>query len=135
MSQPCRTNGSHSLSPQLYGCKKLSHSVHLIVPRDRRGLRPPPGVTLHTATTPLHADEVITRGGMRLTAPVRTLLDGAEGGTAPEQVVRGVREAARRGLTTPDHLRQAARTRRKRVQRLIATTLDEAMAQVWDTLR
>lgn len=130
MSQPCRTNGSHSLSPQLYGCKKLPHSVHLIVPRDRRGLHASPGVTLHTVTTPLRADEIITRGGIRLTAPVRTLLDVAEGGTAPEQVVRGVREAVRRGMAAPARLAQEARMRGKRTQRLIVTALDEAMVSV-----
>ncbi len=108
----------------------IPHSVHLIVPRDRRGLRPPPGVTLHTVTTTLHDDEIITRGGIRLTTPVRTLLDVAEGGTAPEQVVRGVREAVRRGMAAPARLAQEARMRGKRTQRLIVTALDEAMAPV-----
>lgn len=105
----------------------IPYSVHLTVTRDRRGLHTPPGVTVHTVTTPLRADEVVTRRGIRLTAPVRTLLDVAEGGIAPEQVERGVREAVRRGLTTPNHLRQEALRHRKRVQRLIATALDEAV--------
>jgi len=108
----------------------IPHSVHLIVPRDRRGLHASPGATLHTVTTPLRADEIITRGGIRLTTPVRTLLDVAEGGTAPEQVVRGVREAVHRGMAAPVDLAQEARTRGKRTQRLIATALDEAMAPV-----
>ena len=105
----------------------IPHSLHLTVTRDRRGLHAPPGVTLHTVTTPLRADEIVTRRGIQLTAPIRTLLDVAEAGTAPEQVERGVREAVRRGLTTPDQLRQTALRRGKRVQRLIATALDEAV--------
>ena len=105
----------------------IPHAVHLTVTRDRRGLHAPPGVMLHTVTTPLRAEEVVTRRGIRLTAPVRTLLDVAETGMAPEQVERGVREAVRRGLATPDQLRQGAQTHGKRVQRLIATALDEAV--------
>ena len=86
----------------------------------------------HTVLTPLRTEEIVTRRGIRLTAPVRTLLDVAEASTPPEQVERGAREAVRRGLVTatPGLLRQAAQTRGKRVQRLIATTLDEAVVLV-----
>lgn len=108
----------------------IPHSVHLTVDRNRRGLHALPCVTLHTVTTPLRADEIVMRRGIRLTAPVRTLLDVAEAGTAPEQVERGVREAMRRGLATPAQLQQAAQTHGKRVQRLIATALDEAAVPV-----
>ncbi len=93
----------------------IPHAVRLTVTRDRRGLHAPPGVTLHTVTTPLRTDEIVTRHGIQLTAPVRALLDVAEAGTAPEQIERGVREAVRWGLTIPDHLRQGAQTRGKRV--------------------
>src|SRR5688572_22180598 len=33
------------------------NSVHLTVPRRRRGLNPPPGATVHTAILPLQPDE------------------------------------------------------------------------------
>lgn len=105
----------------------IPHAVHLTVTRDHRGLHAPPGVTLHTVTTPLRADEIVSRRGIQLTAPVRTLLDVAEAGTAPEQVERGVHDAVRRGLAMPDHLRQEALRHGRRVQRLIATALDDAV--------
>lgn len=98
-------------------------SIHLTVPRARRRLVRQPGVTTHTTTRPLDAAEVFTREGVRLTTPARTIVDVAEGGAAPEQVIRATGQAIERGLTTPDRIRAAARSRGGRVRKLIETAL------------
>jgi len=98
-------------------------SIHLTVPRARRKLARQPGVTTHTTTRPLEAGDVITREGVRLTAPARTIVDVAESGVAPEQVVRATRQAIERGLTTRARLRAAAGPRGRRVRTLIETAL------------
>jgi predicted transcriptional regulator of viral defense system len=98
-------------------------SIHLTVPRTRRKLARRPGVTTHTSTRPLKAGDVITREGVRLTAPARTIVDVAESGVAPEQIVRATRQAIDRRLTTPDRLRAAASARGRRVRDLIESAL------------
>jgi len=60
---------------------------------------------------------------MRLTGPARTIVDVAEAGAAPEQVVLAARQAIDRGMTTPDLLREAARDRSRRVAQLVETAL------------
>lgn len=101
-------------------------SIHLTVPRARRKLVRQHGVTIHTTTRPLASGDVITRDGVRLTAPARTIVDVAESGGAPEQVVRATREAIDRGLTTPARIRAAAGSRGRRVKNLIQTALSGA---------
>ncbi len=98
-------------------------AIHLSVPRTRRRLARQPGVITHTTTRSFDAGEVITRDGVRLTAPARTIVDVAESGGAPEQVVRAAREAIDRGFTTSARLRAAAETRGRRVRSLIETAL------------
>ena len=67
---------SHESALELLGLSDVvPTAIHLLVPRDRRWFRPPPGVTLHTTTYPLDPQEVVVRLGMRVTAPVRTILD------------------------------------------------------------
>jgi predicted transcriptional regulator of viral defense system len=104
----------------------IPESIHLTVPRARRRLARQPGVTTHTTTRPLGAGDVITREGVRLTAPARTILDVAESGVAPEQVVRATRDAIDRGLTTPAVIRAAAESRGRRVKHLIETALSRS---------
>jgi predicted transcriptional regulator of viral defense system len=104
----------------------IPDSIHLTVPRARRRLARQPGVVTHTTTRPLDAGEVITREGVRLTAPARTILDVAESGGAPEQVVRATRDAIDRGLTTPAGIRAAAGSRGRRVKHLIETALSRS---------
>lgn len=84
-------------------------SVHLAVPRARRKLARPRGVTTHTTTRPLNAGDVMTREGGRVTTPERTIVDVAESGLAPEQTVVAIRQAIDRGLTTPARIRTAVR--------------------------
>jgi hypothetical protein len=67
--------------------------------------------------------DTISRRGMRVTAPARTIVDVAAVGGAPDQVVKAVHTALARGLTTPSLLRDAARSRGRRVRRLVEAAL------------
>jgi len=104
----------------------IPDSIHLTVPRARRKLSRTPGVSIHTTIRPLEVTDILTRDGVRLTAPARTIVDVAEAGTAPEQVVFATRQAMERGLTTATRVRAAARSRSRRVRDLIETALAEA---------
>ena len=89
----------------------IPDGLHLLVPRRRRGLRRPPGVTLHTSPD---GEEVATvwRDGLPLTAPARTLVDVADR-LQPEQLSMAVRQALRRGLLTRKQLQEEAARRRR----------------------
>lgn len=102
----------------------IPNAIHITVPRAHRRVKALPGTTLHSTNTPPQDDEVITWNGIRLTDSVRTLLDVAEVGTAPEQIVQGVATAIKRGLLTKAHLKKKAESRNKRTQRLIALALE-----------
>ncbi len=103
-------------------------SVHLAAPRTHRwvGRRLPKGVTLHTTTKPFRREDVVTRGPLRVTAPARSIVDGAEAGTAPEQIVQAVRQALEQGLTTQRRLLSLAQGRSRRVAALIRRAIEEA---------
>lgn len=103
----------------------IPQSIHVTVPRARRKLTPQPGVAIHTTTRPLEAADVFTRDGVRITTPERTIVDVAESGAAPEQVIEAARQAIDRGLTTPARLREEARSRGRRVSSLIERALTE----------
>jgi predicted transcriptional regulator of viral defense system len=104
----------------------IPSSIHVTVPRARRKLSRMPGVSIHTTIRPLEVTDVVTRDGIRLTAPARTIVDVAEAGAAPEQVVFATRQAVERGLTTPARVRAATWSRSRRVRDLIETALAEA---------
>lgn len=111
---------SHESALDLLGLSDaVPDSVHLTLPRTMRYRPATPGVTAHTTTRPLDAGDVVTREGIRVTSVARSILDAAEAGTAPEQVVAAVKEAVDRGMTTRGQLRRVARSRSRRVQRLI----------------
>jgi len=101
----------------------IPSSIHVTVPRARRKLSRMPGVSIHTTIRPLEVTDVVTRDGIRLTAPARTIVDVAEAGAAPEQVVFATRQAVERGLTTPARVRAATWSRSRRVRDLIETAL------------
>jgi predicted transcriptional regulator of viral defense system len=100
-------------------------SIHLTVPRARRRLARQPGVLTHTTTRPLGAADIFTREGLRMTTPARTIVDVAESGVAPEQVIAAIRQAIQRGLTTPSRMQEAARFRGRRIRNLVDTALTE----------
>lgn len=97
----------------------IPNSVHLLVDRDDRGIRRLQGVTLHTTTKSLEPSEVVSREGIRVTDPVRSILDAATAGTAPEQIEMAVRQALREGLTTRRSLLPRVDRRGGRVADLI----------------
>jgi predicted transcriptional regulator of viral defense system len=104
----------------------IPDSIHLTVPRSRLKLVRQSGVTVHTTTRPLGPDDVLTREGVRVTTPERTIVDVAESGIAPEQTVRAIRQAIERRLTTPVRVREAARTRSRRVRDLVESGVARA---------
>ena len=89
----------HESALELLGLSDVAPAtIHLRVPRDRRWTRALPGLTAHTADDTLAPDEVVTRQGLRITAPARTILDVADADMAPEQVIMAVGQARERGM-------------------------------------
>lgn len=118
---------SHESALELLGLSDIiADQVHLTVRRERRRLVPQPGVRIHTTTHLVANADVISRHGVRLTAPARAIADVAAAGMAPDQVSDAVSQALRRGLTTPALLREAAHSRGHRVQRLVEAALSGA---------
>ena len=104
----------------------IADRVHLTVPRSRRRLAPQDGVIIHTTTHPPGPTDTVSRRGMWVTAPARTIADVAASGVAPDQVTAAVHTALARGVTTPSLLREAAGARGRRVQRLVEAALADA---------
>jgi predicted transcriptional regulator of viral defense system len=120
---------SHESALDILGLSDVvPERVHLTIPRSKRYRPPSPGVAIHTTTRPLTEGYVLTRDGITVTSPARSIVDAAEAGTAPEQVVKAAREAIERGLVTSGQLRAATGGRGSRVERLIRRALDESSA-------
>src|SRR5437868_376222 len=67
---------SHESALDLLGVgDTIPDQIHITVPRSRRGSRRPRGVSLHTSEETLTAQDTVVRNGMRVTAPVRTIID------------------------------------------------------------
>jgi len=79
--------------------------VHLTVPPGFRK-RAPPGCVLHKAT--LAPEEIESRTGYRVTTPLRTLCDAAEGPLSQEHLNRAVGDALERGLVRRHRLETAS---------------------------
>src|SRR5208282_277220 len=99
--------------------------VHLTVPRARRYRSPFPGVAIHTTTRRLGKSDVVVREGIRVTAPARSIVDAAQAGTAPEQIVAAVGQALDRGMATKSKLLAVAKARGGRVERLVRQAIQE----------
>lgn len=118
---------SHESALDLLGLSDaIPDKVHLTVPRSKRYRPRTPGTAVHTTTRSLASGDVTIREGVPVTSPVRSIVDVAEAGGAPDQVVKAVREALERGLVTRRHLSEAARGRGGRVERLIRGAADGA---------
>jgi predicted transcriptional regulator of viral defense system len=102
----------------------IPNYIHITVPRSRRNLPNLPGVKIHTTTRQLGPMDVVVRDGMRVTSAIRTILDTAEAGTAPEQIEMAIRQALARGMVTRAQLAEGASHRNSRVQRLITGALE-----------
>src|SRR3990172_364625 len=96
----------------------LPSEIHVIVPRTASRRREK--IRLHTNR--LASDEVIVRGGLRVTTVARTIADVGSSGFAEELVRQAIREALRRGLVSQSELTSQAERRGGRVKRII---LDE----------
>lgn len=106
----------------------IPDEIHLTVPRSKRHPPSLPGVRVHTTTRELHPGETAVREGITLTSPIRTILDAAEAGTAPEQIEMAVRQAIARGLAIRPDLERQAQGRSKRVANLVLDALDRSAA-------
>lgn len=82
----------------------LPSQTHLIVPKGFRK-KPPSNVKLHTAT--LDKLEIQTQQGVRVTTPLRTLLDLSSSSLSPEHLEQAVQQAISRGMVTRDKLQTA----------------------------
>ncbi len=122
---------SHESALNLHGLSDVVPSaVHLVVPRSHRWVagRVPPGVALHTTVRPLPSNAVTTVGAIRVTMPARSIVDAADAGTAPDQILVAIREALNQGLTTPRELRTVSGNRSARVRELVDRGIREAKA-------
>lgn len=106
----------------------IPDAAHLTVSRSRRNLPSIPGVKIHTTIKWPQPGELAYRDGMIITSAIRTILDAAEAGTAPDQIELAVHQAVERGLATPDELRREAVKRGRRVAVLIGSALEEILA-------
>jgi predicted transcriptional regulator of viral defense system len=104
----------------------LPNTVHLLVSREHRGIRPPAGVTLHTTSAAIPDDETTTRNGIRVSTPSRAIIDAASSGTAPEQIQMATRQALEQGRTTPRQLAAQAERHGGQVAVLVRRTIQEA---------
>ena len=112
---------SHESALELFDLSDVvPTAVHVTVPRSQRYRPTLPGVQVHTTTRELRPTDVVVRDGMRVTSPVRSILDAAEAGLSPEHVIAAVTQALDRGLTTRSRLENAAGERGSRVERPIA---------------
>ena len=119
---------SHDSALELLGlCDVVPEAVHVTVPRSKRYRPAAPGVRVHTTTRELLPSDVVVREGIRVTAPVRAIVDAAEAGTAPEQVIDAVRQALDQGLATKQQLLAAAEERSSRVDQLVRRGLDRGL--------
>jgi predicted transcriptional regulator of viral defense system len=117
---------SHESALDLLGLSDVvPEAVHLTVPRSKRYRTTTAGVAVHTTTRRIGKSDVVVREGVRVTGPVRSIVDSAEAGTAPEQIRAAVGQALDRGIATRSKLLGAARARGGRVERLVRQALQE----------
>lgn len=122
---------SHETALRLHNLSDVvPESVHLLVPRKYRRIagRLPRGITVHTSVAPPPRNDIVTVGPVRVTAPARSIVDAADAGTAPDQILLAVRQALDQGLTTARTLGAKARARSGRVAKLIRRAIAEARA-------
>lgn len=103
----------------------IPSATHLLIDRRDRGVRPRLGVVVHTTKRPLSPMEVRTIMGLRVTAPARSIIDAAEAGTQPDQIMLAVAQAIEGEIATADQLSEQARTATSRVRTLIERAIRE----------
>jgi len=92
-------------------------SLHITVPHGfDRSTEISPVIVLHR--NDLSEDEIGAIDGIRLTRPLRTIVDLiSEGTLSPDLIEQAIKQAVERGLFTPDQLRSTEAPRR--VSRLV----------------
>jgi predicted transcriptional regulator of viral defense system len=117
---------SHESALELLGLADvMPDRVHLTVSREHRGVRVPRGVILHTSSRPPGGADVVTREGIAVTGPARSIVDAASAGAAPEQIQAAIAQALREGLTSTGQLRRHAAGANRRVAALIERAVSE----------
>jgi len=115
---------SHESALDILGLSDIiPNVVHLTVPRSRRNLPSFPGIKVHTTIRPIRKGDTVIRDGIIVTSAMRSILDAAEGGTAPEQIEMAVTQAIERGLIISQRLQEEADKRGRRISKLIADSL------------
>jgi len=100
---------SHQSALELHDLSDLiANHVHLTVPREHREGTKIPGVRVHTTTRPFEPLDIVKREGIRVTSPIRTVLDIDEAGVSLEHVEAAAREAIQRGQATPSMFHERA---------------------------
>ena len=104
---------SHESALLLHNLSDVTpRGIDLWIPYEKRWLKPRSvarGVKLHVARARLKPNEMTVVDGLRVTTPLRTLLDVTMGDTNPRQVVRAIKQALERQWVTVDALLSAAR--------------------------
>ena len=115
---------SHDSALDILGLSDvIPNCIHVTVPRSKRNLTSRPGIKVHTTAKSVVKEDLITRNGIIVTSPARSILDAAEAGVAPEQIEIAVAQAITRGLATARQLQEKACERGKRVDMLIMNAL------------
>lgn len=78
----------------------IPDAVHLTVPRLKRAHPKLPGVKIHTTSRAFGPNEIVRLDGMRVTAPIRTILDVDDTGLSLEHVEVAALQAIQRGQAT-----------------------------------
>lgn len=102
----------------------IPDTVHVTLPRERRGIASIPGVRIHTVARPMNPADLVRRGPILLTSPARSIGDAATAGLEPAQVTEAVRQALARGLVTASGMRKAIDGAPVRVRELVFAALD-----------
>lgn len=115
---------SHESALDVLGLSDLiPDAVHLTVPRARRNLPSIPRVKIHTTIRSLKPGDRLIRDGIAITSAVRSILDVAEAGAAPEHIHKAIREAIERGMATAHKVKQGAAERSRRVSAMVDDAL------------
>lgn len=83
----------------------IADTVHVTLPRSKRGLRTPHGVRIHFTERLIDQGHRREVQGVPVTGVERTLADLLRAGGWTEQIDLAVRQAIQRGLTTPRRLK------------------------------
>ena len=118
---------SHESALDLHQLSDVTpNAIDITIPREKRYLRPPRGITVHTSKRPIEPRDVRRIEGVPVTSPARTIVDVAEAGTSEEHVHSAAMEAIDRGIMSIHTLRKAAQSRSTRVREAIERAIDAA---------